>query len=388
MRTIRSANLYKTESRESSYMRLPESPIRQVEVSAYTIPTDAPEGDGTFRWNSTTLVLCEIHAGREIGIGYTYGNKATATVADELGQKCLLNRPFIDIPALHESMIGQVRNDGSRGIASMAISALDIALWDLKAKLLNCSVADLLGAAKSSVAAYGSGGFTTYSNDQLTKQLSGWAAEGLRFVKMKIGAQPDADLDRVHVARNAIGTKAGLFVDANGAYNARQAKWFARHLIEDDVSWFEEPVSSDHLADLRSIRDCAPSGMDIAAGEYGYDSFYFRHMLDDEAVDVLQLDATRCKGFTGFLQGAAIASSFGCPISAHCAPSLHMHVGCAVAGFRHVEYFHDHARIEQMLFDGFIAPVDGSLTPDRSRRGLGLAFKRKDAEQFAVKRDR
>jgi L-alanine-DL-glutamate epimerase-like enolase superfamily enzyme len=124
--------------------------------------------------------------------------------------------------------------------------------------------------------------------------------------------------------------------------------------------------------------------MDIAAGEYGYDSFYFRRMLESEAVDVLQLDATRCKGFTGFLEGAAIAASFGCPISAHCAPSLHMHAGSAVPGFRHVEYFHDHARIEQMLFEGFIAPAEGQLTPDRSRPGLGLAFKRKDAERFLV----
>jgi L-alanine-DL-glutamate epimerase-like enolase superfamily enzyme len=152
-----------------------------------------------------------------------------------------------------------------------------------------------------------------------------------------------------------------------------------------NVSWFEEPVSSDHLSDLRRVREHAPSGMDIAAGEYGYDGFYFRRMLEAEAVDVLQLDATRCKGFTGFLQGAAIAASFGCPVSAHCAPSLHMQAGCAVKDFRNVEYFHDHARIEQMLFDGFIAPVEGRLTPDRSRPGLGLAFKKKDAERLAVK---
>lgn len=366
-------------------MKLSENSIERVEVSAYTIPTDAPEGDGTFKWDSTTLVLCEVHATNEIGIGYTYGNKATAVVADELGRRCLKDRSAIDIPALYDSMLDQVRNDGSRGIASMAISALDVALWDLKAKLLNCSVVDLLGRAKSSVAVYGSGGFTTYSRDQLTEQLSGWVADGIQSVKMKIGAQPDTDCDRVREAREAIGPRAELFVDANGAYNTRQANRFARHFADYNVVWFEEPVSSDRLIDLRRIRNRAPSGMDIAAGEYGYDGFYFRHMLEAGAVDVLQLDATRCKGFTGFLKGAAIAASFGCPISAHCAPSLHMHAGCAAPGFRHVEYFHDHARIERMLFDGFIAPAGGQLTPDSSRRGLGLAFKRKDAERYAVK---
>jgi len=365
-------------------MNKAETSITSVEVSAYTIPTDAPEGDGTFRWNSTTLVLCEIHACGQIGVGYTYGNKATAVVADELAQKCLIEKPPLDIPALHESMVGQVRNDGSRGIASMAISALDVALWDLKAKLMNCSVVDLLGAAMHSVAVYGSGGFTTYSDEQLARQLSGWSIEGIQSVKMKIGAQPDADLDRVRVARDAIGPDTELFVDANGAFSARQAIRFAQRFAEYDVGWFEEPVSSDHLADLRNIRNQAPAAMDIAAGEYGYDSFYFRRMLEAEAVDVLQLDATRCKGFTGFLEGAAIAASFGCPLSAHCAPSLHAHVACAVPGFRHIEYFHDHARIEQMLFDGFIGPVAGRLTPDRSRAGLGLTFKRKDAQRFAV----
>jgi L-alanine-DL-glutamate epimerase-like enolase superfamily enzyme len=359
--------------------------IEKVEVSAYRIPTDTPEGDGTFIWNFTTLVLCEIRAGDEVGIGYTYGNKATAVLADELGQKCLNGQSAFDIPSLHGSMLEQVRNDGSRGIASMAISALDIAIWDLKAKLLNCSIVDLLGRAKSSVVVYGSGGFTTYGHEQLAKQLSGWVAEGFKSVKMKVGAQPDADLDRVRAARDAIGGNTELFVDANGAYNARQANSFARHFGDYNVSWFEEPVSSDRLDDLRRIRDRAPDAMEIAAGEYGYDCLYFRRMLEAEAVDVLQLDATRCKGFTGFLQGAAIAGSFECPISAHCAPSLHMHVGCAVSGFRNVEYFHDHARIERMLFDGFISPVDGQLTPDGSRRGLGLTFKRQDAERFLVK---
>lgn len=365
-------------------MKHSENSIGSVEVSAYTIPTDAPEGDGTFEWNSTTLVLCEVHCDGTFGVGYTYGNKATAIVADELAKKCLIGQSALDIPARYAAMLKQVRNNGSRGIASMAISALDVALWDLKAKLMKCAVVDLLGAANPNVAVYGSGGFTTYSNQQLTRQLSGWANEGIQSVKMKIGAQPDADLDRVRVAREAIGPETALFVDANGAYSARQAIFFAERFADRNVTWFEEPVSSDHLADLRNIRQRAPAVMDIAAGEYGYDSFYFRRMLQAEAVDVLQLDATRCKGFTGFLEGAAIAASFGCPLSAHCAPSLHMHAGCAVADFRHIEYFHDHARIEQMLFDGFISPVNGRLTPDRSRPGLGLTFKRKDADRFGV----
>lgn len=369
-------------------IELSETSVEKVDVSTYAIPTDAPEGDGTLQWDSTTLTICEIRAGKQTGFGYTYGNRATAVVADHLAALCLLHRSALDISGLHVSMVEQVRNDGSCGIASMAISALDVALWDLKARIFGCSVLDLLGAAAASVAAYGSGGFTTYSNQQLAEQLSGWVAEGLKSVKMKIGAEPAADLERVRVARQAIGAATDLFVDANGAFNARRAISFAQKFEDFNVTWFEEPVSSDLLHDLRRVRDRAPNAMEVAAGEYGYDSFYFRHMLEAEAVDVLQLDATRCKGFTGFLEGAAIAASFGCPLSAHCAPSLHMHVGCAIPGFRHVEYFHDHARIEAMLFDSFIAPKNGELQPDRSRHGLGIAFKHSDAEQFLTWRNK
>ncbi len=360
------------------------SSIEKVEVSAYTISTDAPEGDGTLRWDSTTLILCEIHAEGQIGIGYTYGHAATAAVADHLAAKCLLRHSAFDIPALYASMLAQIRNEGNSGIASMALSALDVALWDIKAKIVGCALADLFGSVHTSVTAYGSGGFTTYSHEQLAAQLSGWAAQGLQCVKMKIGAQPTADVERVRIAREAIGPSVNLFVDANGAYDARQAISFANQFEAFNVTWFEEPVSSDDLDGMRRVRDRAPHAMEIAAGEYGYNSLFFRRMLEAEAVDVLQLDGTRCKGFTGFLEGAAIAASFGCPVSAHCAPSLHMHVGCAIPQFRHVEYFHDHARIEEMLFDGFIAPVNGQMKPDRSRPGMGISFKHVDAERFLV----
>ena len=365
-------------------MALSEAPIEDVTLSAYTIPTDGAEADGTLAWRSTTLVLAEIRAGGTSGLGYTYGSKAVASVARHLAETCVLRQSAFDIPKVHESMLKQVRNDGSQGICAMAISALDIALWDLKGRLLGCSVTHLLGSSQPNVLVYGSGGFTSYSTAQLEEQLSGWAESGIKSVKMKVGSDPGADPERVSIASKAIGPGVALFVDANGAYSAKQAIALAAKYAENGVSWFEEPVSSDHLTDLNRIRNAVPGGMEIAAGEYGFDSFYFRRMLEAEAVDVLQLDATRCKGFTGFLQGAAVAASFGCPLSAHCAPTLHMHVGCAVPNFRHVEYFHDHVRIERMFFDGFIAAKDGRLEPARSAPGLGLTLKRQDAERYAA----
>jgi L-alanine-DL-glutamate epimerase-like enolase superfamily enzyme len=153
---------------------------------------------------------------------------------------------------------------------------------------------------------------------------------------------------------------------------------------ELDVSWFEEPVSSDDLAGLRLVRDDGPPGIDIAAGEYGYDIDYFERMLAAGAVDVLQADATRCGGYAGFFQAATLCEAHHLPLSAHCAPALHIAAGCSARPFRHAEYFHDHVRIERMLFDGVPQPNDGALRPDLSRPGNGLELKRKEAQKFAI----
>jgi L-alanine-DL-glutamate epimerase-like enolase superfamily enzyme len=266
----------------------------------------------------------------------------------------------------------------------MAISAVDIALWDLKAKLLEVPLMDLLGAVRMEVPAYGSGGFTSYTIRQLQQQLSGWVENGLKMVKMKIGRDPDRDLERVSAAREAIGEDAQLFVDANGAYSRKQALWFAERFENYGVSWFEEPVTSDDLEGLKLMRDRSPAGMEIAAGEYGYDSWYFRRMLQAGAVDVLQADATRCAGITGFLTASELCLAQTLPISAHTAPSVHAHVCCAVPGARHVEYFHDHARIEQMFFDGAMVPHSGMLRPERSISGLGLELKKAELKKYQV----
>jgi L-alanine-DL-glutamate epimerase-like enolase superfamily enzyme len=266
----------------------------------------------------------------------------------------------------------------------MAISAVDTALWDLKAKLLALPLVRLFGQMRESMPLYGSGGFTSYSNEKLQEQFGGWVKQGITRVKMKIGRDAKADIERVRIAREAIGFETELFVDANGAYSRKQALAQAEIFAKKNVTWFEEPVSSDDLEGLRLMRDRAPAGMNIAAGEYGYDVSYFHRMLQAGAVDVLQADATRCAGFTGFLQAAALCEAHHIPLSAHCAPALHLHVGCAARPFYHAEYFHDHVRIEGMLFDGVRQPNEGALRPDLSRLGLGLELKRKDAERFAV----
>lgn len=360
------------------------TPIDRVRVSTYTVPTDFPESDGTLKWDKTTLVLVEATGAGRNGIGYTYADSATASLIHDQLAQVVKGMDVMSPPAAYESMWHKIRNLGRPGICSMAISAVDCALWDLKARVLDLPLVTLLGQQRPGIEIYGSGGFTSYSNQQLADQLSGWANQGIRSVKMKIGREPDRDVERIRVARDAIGPRVDLFVDANGAYSRKQALYYADLFSEYDVRWFEEPVSSDDLDGLRLVRDRAPVEMDIAAGEYGYDIFYFQRMLAAEAVDVQQADVSRCGGITAFLQVAALCQAHNIPLSGHTAPALHAQAACAVPLFRNLEYFHDHVRIERMFFDGLPALVNGELRPDLSRPGNGLELKQADAQKFAA----
>jgi L-alanine-DL-glutamate epimerase-like enolase superfamily enzyme len=362
---------------------VPGAQITRVSAKAFTIPTDAPEADGTFAWESTTLVLAEVTAAGKSGIGYSYTDAAAAQVINGALAHAIAGLDALAIPAAHEAMLRRIRNIGRAGLVATAISAVDFALWDLKGKLLGEPVITLLGAAREAVPVYGSGGFTSYSIHRLQEQLGGWAGQGMRWVKMKVGTNPEEDPERAMAARQAIGS-AELFVDANGAYSRKQALKLAEIFAREGVTYFEEPVSSDDLQGLRLIRDRAPAGMMIAAGEYGYDPYYFRRMLEAGATDVQQADGTRCLGLTGFMQADALCVAFSRPLSAHCAPAIHLHAALAARSLWNQEWFHDHVRIERTLFDGAPVPKDGLIQADLSRPGLGLELKHQDARHFAV----
>jgi L-alanine-DL-glutamate epimerase-like enolase superfamily enzyme len=359
--------------------------VTGVDAAVYVIPTDAPEADGTLAWDQTTLVLVTVRAGGAKGIGWSYAAPAAAGVVRDVLAGVITGRGAFDITAAAEAMARAVRNIGRGGIAATAISAVDIALWDLKARLLGVPVTGLLGAARQDVPLYGSGGFTSYDEQQTREQLARWVdKERIPRVKIKIaeswGASERRDLARVALAREVIGPGTELYVDANGGYQASQAIRIAAQLAGYGVTWFEEPVSSQDLAGLAAVR--AQAWPDVAAGEYSWSLADSARLIEAGAVDCLQLDVTRCGGVTEFLRAAALAAASNLQVSGHCAPSLHAQAGAAIPNLRHIEYFHDHARIELMLFDGVLDPAGGTLTPDPARPGLGLTLKTADAERY------
>jgi L-alanine-DL-glutamate epimerase-like enolase superfamily enzyme len=358
--------------------------VQSLEVRAFTIPTEEPESDGTLEWSKTTMVLVAATAGGTCGLGYTYSSRAAAIIVADVLAPCVAGLDAMEIPRANFRMRRAVRNLGASGLCVAAISAVDNALWDLKAKLLDLPLCVLLGQVRDGVPIYGSGGFTSYSDERLAGQLGGWIAGGIPRVKMKVGRDPSRDPHRLRIAREAIGD-ADLFVDANSAYDRKQAlDCIEMFSSEYDIRWMEQPLPPEDRAGMRMLCEHAPARVEIADGEYADGPASFRHMIETNSVDVVMADATRCGGLSGFLQADALCAANRLPLSSHCAPLQHLHAGCAAPSFRHGEYFHDHVRIERMLFDGMPEPKDGVLFPDPGRPGLGVEFRDADAKKFQV----
>jgi L-alanine-DL-glutamate epimerase-like enolase superfamily enzyme len=262
---------------------------------------------------------------------------------------------------------------------------VDTALWDLKARLLGVPLHRLLGVVRDDVPVYGSGGFTTDPEDHLRKQLAGWLDHGIPRVKLKIGESRGSnvprDLERVAIARDEIGDDVELFVDANGGYTAGQAVRVGRRLEELGVTWFEEPVSSDDHDGLRRVRQAL--AVDVTAGEYGDSLAYFAHLLAGDTLDCVQVDVTRCGGYTEWLRIAALAAAHGLEVSGHCAPSLHAAVAMATPNLRHVEWFEDHVRIEERFLERFPDPRGGYVVPEDAP-GNGLSLREADLTPYRV----
>lgn len=366
--------------------------VEALEVSAYTVPTDGPGGeetDGTLGWSSTTLVLVELWAGGVSGLGYTYTDAAAAALITTQLAEVVLGRDPLLVGELWREMRTALRNTGVPGLGAMAIAAVDVALWDARAKLLELPLFLAVGGYRRAVPIYGSGGFTNLPLARLREQVAGWVAAGIPRVKVKTSRHPEEDPARLAACRQAIGPGPALMADANGALTRKEAQRWAWRLREEwGVDWLEEPVSSDDREGLRLVRDAGPPGLEVAAGEYGYLLGDFQDLLAAGAVDCLQADVTRCQGITGLLQVGGLASAHAIDLSGHCAPAISAHALCGVERTRHLEWFHDHVRVERLLFDGVLTPREGCLHPDPSRPGLGLLLKRQDAERWLVHRER
>lgn len=348
--------------------------IDRVTTAVYDFPTPEPEADGTFTWSATTAVTAAVHAGGRTGLGWTYSSPAAAKVIEHHLAGAVQHHDAFDVPGGWQAMRRACRNLGTKGLVMHAISAVDIAWWDLKGRLLETSLVRLFGRARQQVPIYGSGGFTTYDDRQLAEQVEWWHSVGASAMKIKIGQDRGGnvprDLARVAQLAEFAGSGVALMVDANGGYTTAQARRVGAELDALGVVWFEEPVSSDDVEGLGIVRNSVRC--DVTAGEYAADDYDARALVP--VVDCLQLDVTRCGGFTGWLSAAAVAQAHNLEVSGHCAPALHAHVAGAAPNLRHVEWFVDHARLEPELVDGAPLVRDGALHVDPDRAGHGMSL--------------
>jgi len=369
-------------ARHPAYAR-DDSAITHVSTAVYRFPTPEPEADGTFEWHATTAVAVTLEAAGLAGLGWTYSSRAAAAVVEDELQPQVLGRSALDVTDGWSAMRRAVRNVGTSGLAMQAVSAVDVAWWDLKARLLGVPLGDLLGRCRDDVPVYGSGGFTTVDDAELAEQVAGWAEAGCTAMKIKIGEsrgdEPGRDLRRIRQLRRLAPEGTQLMVDANGGYTVGEAIRMGDRLDDVGVVWFEEPVPSDDTAGLTAVREAL--ACDVAAGEYAATANDVSSLLP--VVDCLQLDATRCGGYTGWLRAAALAEGAHLQVSAHCAPSAHAVVAAAVPNMRHVEWFVDHARLEPQLLDGIPEVSGGALHPVSERPGHGMTLS-EGAEQWRV----
>ncbi|MBC9713370.1 mandelate racemase [Streptomyces sp. TRM66268-LWL] len=359
-------------------------PLRAPAVCAYTVPTDAPEADGNRSWDTTSVVVVAIGAGDTTGTGWTYAPATAADVVREQLGPVVTGLDALDIPAVHEAMRDALGEAGPGGLAGCALSAVDIALWDLKARLLELPLLRLLGAALDAVPVYGSGGFTTYHDAHLAAQLGGWVhGQRIPRVKIRIGESHGRavlrDLSRVRAARHVIGPRTELYVAAGGAYTRKQAVRVGRALAELEVGWFEAPVPRADPTGLGLVREGVVC--DVTAGGYADDLAELARTAT--LVDCVQADATRIGGLTAWLRAAALAQAHGLEISAYGAPHVHAAAAASVPNLRHIEWFHDHVRVESMFFDGVLDPTGGVVRPDGGI-GHGLRLRAEEIEKYRV----
>lgn len=314
------------------------------------------------------------------GLGFSYNHPETVAIIEQRLLPTVLGRDPFDTEGIWADMYDAVHTLGHQGLVFNAMAAIDIALWDLKARALGLPLYKLLGACRESVPVYGSGGFLNYSVDELVEEATGFVERGIPRVKMKIGLDAGRDdredVRRVAAVRKAVGDDVEIYVDANGSYRAKQAVDVARRLEDLRVGWLEEPV---HAADREGLAVVARgTTIPLATGEFEYHLFAFRSLMAAGAVDIVQADVGRVGGVTPWLKIAKLAEAFNLPVAPHAFDVVHLHLMCAVPNATVLEHL---SIYDDLPYKERPEPRDGILTVPADRPGHGLEL---DAERVAA----
>jgi len=320
------------------------------------------------------------------GLGTSAGSTAVQAVVEDSLKEVLIGEDPFNIEKLWNLMFWTVRGVGRKGIAFCAISALDIALWDLKAKALNLPLYRLLGPYTDTVPVYGSGGWTNFSESELVAEQVGYVERGFPRVKMKVGKDfgmsEDEDVKRLAAVRKAVGDDVEIYVDANNGYYAKQAIRMSQIFEQFDVKWFEEPVLADDIEGLSVISQSTT--IPVATGEHEYTKYGFKELISRGGADIVQPDIGRVGGVTEWMKVAHIAHGFNLPVAPHAYQLIHLHVACATPNLKVVEYLGVSDQSDRVWYTEFPEPVNGMWSPYPDRPGLGLELDPDVVKKFKV----
>jgi L-alanine-DL-glutamate epimerase-like enolase superfamily enzyme len=337
---------------------------------------------------------------RESGRGSLFVHIKTASGQEGLAPGLALSRDVIQrvlkpalvgqdplcIEKLWDDMFWRVRGFGRKGVAFCAISAVDIALWDLKAKLFGVPLYRLLGPYTDRVPIYGSGGWTSYSEAELVREQTGYVERGIPRVKMKVakdfGHAEAEDVQRLKAVRKAVGDEVEIYVDANNGYYAKQAIGMARHLADYNVKWFEEPVLADDIAGLAAIARAID--IPVATGEHEYTRYGFKELIAQGGADIVQPDVGRVGGVTEWMKVAHLAHAFNLPVAPHAVQLVHLHLACCTPNLKVVECLGTADETDRLWYTEFPEQRDGYWSPYPDRPGLGLELSPEAIRKYAV----
>jgi L-alanine-DL-glutamate epimerase-like enolase superfamily enzyme len=360
--------------------------ITDLTTSLLQIPSAQPLGDATATWNLLGGCFAHIrtNAGLE-GLGWSGASSAIREVIEHNLKPIIVGSDPLEIERLWDRMFSSVRSIGRKGAALCAISAVDIALWDLKAKMLGLPLYKLLGPYTDSVPVYGSGGWTTLSDAELVNEMAGYVQRGFTHVKMKVGRNFGSceadDIRRLALVRKALGADVGIYVDANGGYRAKQAISIAKRFEEYGVSLFEEPVIADDIEGLSVI--AKSTTIPIAAGENEYTKYGFKDLIARGGVDVVQPDVGRVGGVTEWLKVAHLAEAFNLPVAPHAMQLVHLHLACATPNLMKVEVIGVQEDYSRELFQEIPPHNGGMWAPFPDKPGLGVELRQDAVARFA-----
>jgi L-alanine-DL-glutamate epimerase-like enolase superfamily enzyme len=318
-----------------------------------------------------------------VGLGVTFFG-AALTPALKVAVDTLARLLIGADPTRVEANVAKLRaaagSSGPGGIFTLALSAIDMACWDLKGKAAGKSLCELLGGLRDRVPTYASGALIRpFPVEYLAKAGPLLVEKGFRQMKMQCGSEPTiaGSIERVRVMREAIGPDIDLMCDINQLWSVNQAIEIGRRVEEYQLYWLEDATAHDDFAGLARIADALDTP--IATGEYHYGIVPFRHLLEHRSTDIVMIDLVRAGGITQWLKIAGMAEAFNLPVVSHLIPEVHVHLISAIPNGLTVEYM---PRLHY-LFEETPAIEDGKIVVPK-RPGLGLSFDKSALERYQV----